>query len=106
MALTRTQKKENENAYDYCFHGVTRRIYLIKRCLKNFQKIAPPEISVCLSNSKRQDLNLFLHSFLLNISGGIDNLAWVWFYKRRIEQMEVREKYLTKIDIFVGKFKN
>ncbi len=96
---------ENKKAYDYCYHGVLRRIFLIKKCLENFERITPPERNSYLDDEQRKDLNLFLHSFLLHISGGIDNLAWVWFYKRKIDQVEDTIKYRFKINLFGKDFK-
>ena len=98
-------KTENKKAYDYCFYGVLRRIFLIKKCLENFERITPPERNTYLDEEQRKDLNLFLHSFLIHISGGIDNLAWVWFYKRKIDLIENPEKYRLKINLFGKHFK-
>lgn len=100
LPLCNSLEKENKNAFDYCQYGLLRRIYLIKRCLENFLQIAPPANPYYLSHERRGDLNLFLHSFLLNISGAIDDLAWVWFYKRNIDQKEDVKKFRTKINLF------
>lgn len=98
-------KTENKKAYDYCFYGVLRRIFLIKKCLENFERITPPERNKYLDDEQRKDLNLFLHSFLLHISGGIDNLAWVWFYRRKIDKIEDPEKFRLKINLFNKQYK-
>ena len=74
-AFCESLKIENKEAYEYCFYGVLRRIFLVKRCLENFLQITPPGRDKDLQEEQRKDLNLFLHAFLLHISGGIDNLA-------------------------------
>ncbi|MCX5813612.1 MAG: hypothetical protein NT178_13860 [Proteobacteria bacterium] len=95
---------ENRVAYDYAFYGVVRRIYIIKRCLNNFERISPPEKNEYLDDDLRSDLTLFLHAFLLHISGGIDNLAWVWFYTQKIDEKTDPEKFKGNINLFNKKF--
>jgi len=97
-------KENNTNAFDHCQYGLLRRIFLIKRCLTNFILIAPPHNSCCLSEDKRRDLNLFLHSFLINISGGIGNLAWIWFYQRKIYEKENIENFKYNVNLFGNEF--
>jgi hypothetical protein len=91
-------------AYDYSFYGVARRTYIIKRCLINFEQISPPDKNEYLDDDQRGDLTLFLHAFLLHISGGIDNLAWVWFYTQKIDKVENPKKYKYKISLFNSEF--
>lgn len=97
-------EKERKVAHDYAFYGVVRRTYNIKRCLENFERISPPERTEYLDDDQRTDLSLFLHAFLLHISGGIDNLAWVWFYTRGIDKIENIKKYRHKIGLFNSDF--
>ena len=98
-------ESENKNAFEYGFYGTLRRLFLIKKCLDNFQSITPPCRNKELDDEKRKDLNLFLHSFLLHISGSIDNLAWVWFYCKKIDQTKDPEKFRLKINLFHKQFK-
>ena len=86
-------ENENKNAFEYGFYGVLRRLFLVKKCLENFELITPPDRNKELDGEKRKNLNLYLHSFLLHISGSIDNLAWVWFYCRKIDQLEDPVKF-------------
>lgn len=97
-------EKESKLAHDYAFYGVLRRSYNIKRCLANFERISPPERNEDIDDDQRSDLTLFLHAFLLNISGGIDNLAWVWFYVRGIDKIENLRKYRNRIGLFNSDF--
>lgn len=94
----------NKLAHDYALYGVLRRTYNIKRCLDHFEQISPPERKEELNDDQRSDLTLFLHAFLLNLSGGIDNLAWVWFYVRGIDKIEDLKKYRNKIGLFNSDF--
>lgn len=92
--------KENKNALDHYQYGLLRRIFLIKQCLKNFILIAPPHNPSYLPEDKRRDLNLFLHAFLINISGAINNLAWIWFYHHKIHEKENVENFKYKVNLF------
>ena len=98
-------REESPNAYEYSQYGVARRLFTIKRCIEIFFEIVEPGSKPEIAEEKRKDLNIYLHSFLLNISGGIDNLAWVWFYARGIDQLEELKKFRQKIDLFGKQFK-
>jgi len=95
---------ESKLAHDYFFYGIVRRTYNIKRCLTNFERISPPEKNEYLDDDQRSDLTLFLHAFLLHISGGIDNLAWVLFYTQKIDKIKNPKKFKQKISLFNGEF--
>lgn len=94
------QEEGREKSYDYFFYGVLRRTYNIKRCLENFKRISPPERNEYLDDDQRNDLTLFFHAFLLHIAGGIDNLAWSWYYVKGIDSIEKTKNFRHKICLF------
>lgn len=79
-------KYKNEETHEYLVHGFMRRMLILHQCIKNIYKIYPPEREEILKDDERIDLEINLHSFVLNVFGCIDNLAWI-FVKERAEQM-------------------
>src|SRR6185369_7768296 len=64
--------------------GVCRRLTIIQRCIQNIFAIFPPRRKQLLSGDERVDLEINLHSFLINIHGLPDNLAWTYVIERKI----------------------
>ena len=81
---------------EYFVHGVLRRLSLIQRCLENIFSIFPPARQDLLSLGERQDVEINLHAFFVNIHGILDNLAWVSICEARKENEVPR----LKIDLF------
>jgi hypothetical protein len=73
----------NEAAYEYVRHGFIRRLGTLKRCIENVYSIYPPERSDKPTRDECLDLDINLQSFMFNVFGGIDNLAWIWVKERR-----------------------
>lgn len=78
------QLKE-EKAKEYLFHGATRRIGVIARCIDNIFRIYPLDREQLLTNIELKDIDINLHSFFINIFGFLDNLAWVFVHEKKIE---------------------
>ena len=67
-----------EEGREHIGHGVCRRLMIIQRCIQNIFTIFPPRRKQLLSDDERVDLEINLHSFLINIHGLPDNLAWAY----------------------------
>lgn len=78
-------KLNNQEAYEYAYHGFTRRIGTLKRCIDNIYTICPPDQSEKLSREQCLDLGINLQSFAFNIFGCIDNLAWIWTKEKQLK---------------------
>jgi len=76
--------KEPE-AKKYAMQGFSRRIRTLKRCIENVYSISPPDKSDKPSDENLIDLAINLQSFIFNIFGCIDNLAWVWVKENNFE---------------------
>jgi hypothetical protein len=77
----------NQAAYEYARHGFARRLGTLKRCIENVYSIYPPERSDKPSREECLDLAINLQSFMFNVFGCIDNLAWIW-----VKEKDVRDK--------------
>lgn len=73
-----------ERAQEYIAHGVARRLMIMERCLKNIFAIFPVRRTQLLSDEERNDLEINLYAFLINVHGLPDNLAWAYVLERRI----------------------
>lgn len=70
---------EKEDAKNYLLYGVGRRVSYIKETLERLFDIAKREINKeVLDDHNRFDQTVLLNFFFSNISGVIDNLAWVF----------------------------
>lgn len=74
-------KLANEKAAEYLMQGVGRRLKIITKSLHNIFRIFPIEKTDLLPRDDLTDLDINLHAFFVNISGILDNLAWVFVYE-------------------------
>ncbi len=77
----------NQKATEYANHGFLRRIKTLKRCIENVFSLCPPEREEKLSKDELTDLAINLQSFIFNLFGSIDNLAWIW-----VSEKDIRDK--------------
>jgi hypothetical protein len=75
---------ENAKSHEYISQGFVRRLGTLQRCIENVYSIYPPERSDIPSREEWVDLAINLQSFVFNIFGCIDNLAWVWATERQL----------------------
>jgi len=68
----------NGEAREYALHGFTRRMKTLKRCIENIYSICPPDKPNKPTRDELTDLVINLQSFVFNVFGCIDNLAWIW----------------------------
>lgn len=71
----------NEKSHEYLMEGVARRLGTLTRCINNIFIISPPNQIEHLSKEALIDVNINLHAFFINISGLLDNLAWVFVHE-------------------------
>lgn len=75
---------QNVKSREYILHGFLRRLGILQRCIQNVYSIYPPERSDMPLREENVDLAINLQSFVVNVFGCIDNLAWVWATERRL----------------------
>ena len=78
-------KLENHDACEYAYQGFSRRIGTLKRCIDNVYTICPPSQSEKLSKEELLDLGINLQSFVFNVFGCMENLAWIWTKEKQLK---------------------
>lgn len=106
----------NEAAYEYARHGFVRRLGILKRCIENVYAICPPKRSDKPARDECLDLAINLQSFMFNVFGCIDNLAWIWAKERdirdkqggplRAQQIGLRPRYTAVRKTFSVQFRD
>lgn len=77
---------QNKTAAEYCTNGFLRRLKTLKRCIENIYNICPPKkLEKLLEDDDRLDLEINLQSFIVNIFGCLDNLAWIWVSEKKVK---------------------
>src|SRR6267154_518591 len=76
--------RTHPSSYEYTFHGFLRRLGTLERCIQNVYSLYPPTRSDIPSRETCVDLTINLQSFVFNIFGCLDNLAWIWVIERAI----------------------
>ncbi len=95
-------KLKNEKSREYLMAGVNRRLNVLARCIENIFEIFPVDRSELLARDELTDLDINLHAFFVNVSGILDNLAWVFVCENELLGKS-KEGKLTKNNI--GLFK-
>ena len=65
-------------AKEYLTQGVGRRLSILTRCIRNIFSIFPVGRTQHLTLEELADVDINLHAFFINLSGLLDNLAWVF----------------------------
>jgi hypothetical protein len=112
------RKYSSEQAAEHARHGYLRRLGTLRRCIENVFALIPPETNDIPDRNVLHDAQINIQTFVANVYGCIDNLAWVWLYESglvgkihrsrvglRSKHTEVRatlsaslQAYLQKID--------
>jgi hypothetical protein len=69
---------------EHIVHGFLRRIGTLERCIQNVYGLYAPDRSDIPCRETCVDLAINLQSFVFNVFGCLDNLAWVWVTERSI----------------------
>jgi hypothetical protein len=77
---------------EHATHGFGRRLRTLIRAIDQVFTILPPERTDIPVNNEVIDATIAIQSFVLNIVGCFDNLAWVWVYENRLRRaLEVEQ---------------
>jgi hypothetical protein len=91
LTFNHHQYKSEEGA-EYARHGYMRRLGTLKRCIDNVFTLIPPDTEIVPDRNVLHDAQIYIQSFLANVYGAIDNLAWVWVYERGLDQTISRKR--------------
>jgi hypothetical protein len=75
---------EEPAAAEYLDQGVCRRLNVILHAIERVFSIFPPERTAVLERDELLDVQSYLHAFVINIYGVLDNLAWVFVLEKDI----------------------
>ena len=112
-------KYTNDRANEFLKHGFSRRLFMLLHCITRIFQIYPPERTKILSRHELLDIDAFIQTFVINLYGAIDNLAWIVnaerqlnlsknkisLYNRQIQQYFTQEFKTYLNDIQNGYFK-
>ncbi len=90
----------NIKSQEYLTHGVSRRLKIIRRCIRNIFHVFCPSRVDLLSQEELEEICINLHAFYVNIFGLLDNLAWVIRYEK---QSKINRH---KVGLYSQQFKN
>jgi PhoPQ-activated pathogenicity-related protein len=79
-----TQSLKSERAREFMVHGVSRRLWMIYRCIVNIFRLFPPDQAKPLLSDDRLDVEINLHAFLINIYGTMENLGLAAGYESEL----------------------
>lgn len=98
---------KDETATEYCRHGFLRRLRILKRCIENIYTICPPEkLGKFLKDDDLLDITIYLHSFMFNVFGCLDNLAWIWVSENQLKDKNDCPLKKTKVGFMSEKDNN
>lgn len=76
-ATTISRPYSSQRAREFGVHGLSRRLNMLEHCIDRvFESIPPDEASP--SRVSLMDSTAFIHTFVINVYGAIDNLAHIW----------------------------
>ena len=79
--IEEAQGAQSDDARKYLRHGVGRRLSILKRSIEDIYEIFPPTREDRLSRDEVTSVQIFLHAFVINLSGVFDNWAWAFVHR-------------------------
>ncbi len=73
---------KDPRAVEFARQGLPRRLKVTVRCITNVFDDIPPERTVLPSRDELSDATINIQSYVFNVYGAIDNLAWVWMCEK------------------------
>jgi len=80
-----TQNFKSDRGKEFALHGFMRRMGTIVRAVDQVFTLLPPEREDIPEREEVQDAIIAIQSFVLNIFGCLDNLAWIWVCERAVK---------------------
>lgn len=78
-------------ADEHAKHGFCRRLNLLARAIHNVFRLLPPELTSVPDDEMVIDATINIQSFVTNVVGCCDNLAWIWVGEKAILQNDGSE---------------
>lgn len=81
----------SERAREYATQGFYRRLDVLARSVNFVFNILPPAEDDLPDNDDVVAARMFIQSFVINVAGYLDNLAWVWVYETDLKDKDGHE---------------
>ena len=81
-----SRKYKSERAREYATHGFGRRLGTLVRAIDQVYEILPPDLEDIPERDHVVDATIAIQSFVLNVFGCLDNLAWIWVYEKDVKR--------------------
>ena len=95
IVIDYSSRNYNETRADeYAKHGFLRRFMTIKRCIEKIFEILPPDQDNRPSTEDLTEAKIYLHAFIMNVFGCLDNLAWVWVYEKGLAHISANRNHV------------
>ncbi|MGA9010245.1 MAG: hypothetical protein WB495_26010 [Xanthobacteraceae bacterium] len=91
MLSVHRHRFKNERAREYYQHGFLRRVGTLQRCIQNIFELIPPETTEVPPRTTLYDGQIQAQSFIANVFGSVDNLAWVFVYEHGLDAVMPRK---------------
>ena len=75
---------KNEKAKEFALHGLMRRLGVLNTAIHNIYECCSPEQCAPLEISEANKIVINLQSFMINVYGCLDNIAWIWVHENEI----------------------
>jgi hypothetical protein len=76
---------------EYAFTGLIRRLDTMIRAIDYVFDILPPDKEDIPSTDETVPATMLIQSFVINLQGCLDNLAWIWVFETGLESREGSE---------------
>lgn len=84
LSIFQTLSTLHPSTAEYSFYGFLRRVKILRRCIKKVFDIFPLDLTTKITEEDKIDLEIYLHTALINIYGSLDNLAWTWVIAKNV----------------------
>jgi hypothetical protein len=74
-----------QSGREYAHHGFLRRFNMMHHCIEKVFEILPPEQDGRPPDPALLDATAFIQSFVMNVFGALDNLAWTWVSEKPLD---------------------
>lgn len=70
-----------ERGEEFAHHGLGRRLSSMRHALQTVFDELPPDSNALPSNSSLEQSTMAIQAFTINVSGCLDNMAWIWAHE-------------------------
>lgn len=84
--MTHAQSCGSEKARLYLTQGVGRRVAVLKKASEEIFRLFPPDRGETLPRDDLTAVQIYLHAFVINLSGVFDNWAWAFVHRHGLQE--------------------